>query len=133
MMRERGFTLVSAIFLTVVLVALGASLMTISVVQHTTSAQMVQAVRANYAVRAGAEWAMAVSGAGGCPAGPTPLAPEGALSGFTIAVACARTDHDLPTGTQPYYVVDITAQSGAYGSPDFVLRRAQTKLLGPAP
>jgi len=133
-MRARGFTLVSAIFLTVVLVILGVSLVSISTVQHTTSAQLLQTVRANYAVRTGAEWAVAVAGAAaGCPAGTTNLAPAGALSSFTVSVTCARTDHTLPTGLQPYYVVGVTAQSGAYGSPDFVLRRTQTKLLGPVP
>ena len=133
MMRVRGFTLVSAIFLMVVLVILGVSLVSMTTVQHTTSAQLLQTVRASYATRAGVEWAVAAAGVAGCPAGPTTLAPGGALSGFTISLTCTRTDHDLPTGLQPYYVVDVTAQSGAYGSPDYVLRRAQSKLLGPVP
>ena len=100
--------------------------------QHATSAQLLQTVRATYAARVGAEWAVAVAGTpAGCPAGPTTLTPGGDLSGFTVSVACARADHTLGVAVQPYYVVDITAQGGVYGSPDFVLRRAQVKVTGP--
>ncbi|HUR40502.1 MAG TPA: hypothetical protein VM240_04970 [Verrucomicrobiae bacterium] len=125
-----GFTLVSAIFLMVVLVALGASMMTLSTVQHTTSAQMIQSVRANYAARAGVEWAFATT-AGGCATGPHTLALAGSLSTFTVSVTCTRTDHDLGGTSHAYYTVDVTAQSGNYGSPDFVQRRVQSKLINP--
>lgn len=132
--RSRGFTLISAIFLMVVLALLSASLVTLSSVQHTTAAQQLQGVRAMYAARLGAEWALAQAGTpGGCPAGPTALTPGGALSGFNVSVRCARTLHTLPGGTQEYYVVDVAASSGAYGSTDFVSRRLQAKVLGPIP
>lgn len=129
MRRARGFTLVSAVFLTVVLVALGVSLMTLSSVQHTTSAQQVQAARAGYAVRAGIEWAVAQAATpAGCPAGPTSFTPGGSLHSFTVTVTCAQATHDVAGAAQPYYVVDVTAQSGAYGSPDYVQRRGQAKV-----
>lgn len=128
--RSRGFTLVSAVFLTVVLVALGVALMTISAVQHTTSAQQVQAVRANYATRAGMEWAIGKVATTGC-AGTTAL-PAGTLAGalapFSVSVTCTRTDHDLASAVTPYYTVDVTVESGAYGLPDYVLRRVQAKV-----
>ena len=140
MSRARGFSLVSAIFLMVVLVILGVSLVTMSSVQHTTSAQQIQTVRGNHAARLGIEWAAWQAGVEGgvgrvavSPPGPTTLTPAGALSTFTVSVTCTRTSHALASGTQFYYVVDVTAQSGVYGSPDYVLRRAQTKVLGPQP
>lgn len=129
MTRERGFTLVSAVFLTVVLVALGVSLMTLSSVQHTTSAQQIQAARAGYAVRTGVEWAiwMAANG-GGCPGGPTTFSPGGTLASFTVSVTCLAATHDVADGSQAYYVVNVTAQSGTYGLPDYVQRRSQVKV-----
>jgi MSHA biogenesis protein MshP len=137
--QQAGFTLVSAIFLMVVLVVLGVSLVTISSVAHTTTAQQLQSVRAHYAVRAGIEWA-AARAATGCPPGPTTFSPGGTLSGFTVSVSCTQTSHPLPTvtvalarPTQLYYVADITATAGAYGGTDYVLRKGQTKILGPVP
>lgn len=133
MTPARGFTLVSAIFLMVVLAILGVSLVTLASVQHTTSAQALQSARAQHAVRAGIEWAVARAMVvpAGCPIGTTELAPGGALSEFKVAVTCARTEHTLADGNQTYYVVDVVATSGRYGGPDYVLRRAQTKVLGP--
>lgn len=134
-----GFSLVSAIFLMVVLAILGVSLVTLSSVQHMTSAQQVQVARAQNAVRSGIEWAVARSGqTAGCPAGATTLAPGGQLAGFTVTVTCTRTEHTMPPGpngttTQNYYVVDVVATSGAYGGPDYVMRRGQSKVLGPPP
>lgn len=133
MTRARGFTLVSAIFLMVVLVVLAASLVTLGSVQHTTSAQMLQTVRAHYAARAGIEWAIGTAGATGCVSAP-PFALGGALSGFSVTVTCTRTDHPIGAATpQAYYRVDVLAVGGAYGTPDFVRRQAQAKVLGPVP
>jgi MSHA biogenesis protein MshP len=82
-----------------VLVVLGVSLVTLGSVQHTTTAQQLQSVRAYYAARAGVQWAAAQAGAGGCPAGPTAVALPGDLSGFTVSVRCSMSSHDLGTGT----------------------------------
>lgn len=129
-MPQRGFTLVSAVFLTVVLVTLGVSLMTLSTVQHTTGAQQVQSARAGYAVRAGIEWALwMASHGGGCPGGPTSFTPGGTLDTFTVSVTCSVSTHDVGGVAQAYYVVDVTAQSGAYGSPGYVQRRGQAKVM----
>lgn len=135
MRAMHGFSLVSAIFLMVVLVILGVSLVTISSVQHTTAAQLLQVVRAHYAARAGAEWAAAQANSGiWCP-GPYPMETTFALpapvSGFTVLVSCTRTNHTLDGATRQYFVVDVTATSGFYGGPDFVRRKLRTKVLGP--
>jgi len=129
---SRGFSLVSAIFLMVVLVILGVSLVTINSVQHTTAAQLLQAARANYAARAGAEWVASQPGTW-CAAGPYPMESSFALpapmNGFTITVSCTRTSHTLDGTTKQYFVVDVTAASGTYGSPDYVRRKLRTKVL----
>lgn len=133
--RSGGFSLVSAMFLMVVLVILGVSLVTISSVQHTTTAQQLQVARANYAARVGAEWAAFQAGTGLWCAAPTEItfALPAPLDRFNVTVACSRADHAVGTGTQQYFVVDVTATSGLYGGPDFVRRRLRTKMLGPVP
>jgi MSHA biogenesis protein MshP len=125
-----GFTLVSAIFLVVVLAVMAVSLVSLATVQHITSAQMLQAVRANYAARAGVEWAIARANAG-CVTGPA-FTLGGTLSDFSVTVTCTRTDHPVGTATpQAYYLVEVVAEAGGNGTPDFVRRQAQAKILGP--
>jgi MSHA biogenesis protein MshP len=130
--RAAGFTLISAIFLMVVLAILGTSLVTLSSVQHATSAQQLQTVRASYAARAGVEWAAKQAEAGSCIGGT--VTPGGALAGFTVTVACSVTNHDLGAPLpQQYGLVTVTAQAGVYGSADYVTRRVQAKVLGTGP
>ena len=54
----RGFGIVTAVFLLVVLAGLGAALVNLSTVQHTASALDVQGARAYQAARAGIEWGL---------------------------------------------------------------------------
>lgn len=58
MKRLRGFAIVSAIFILVVLAALGAFIVNVSTSQHIGSALDVQGVRAYHAARAGIEWGL---------------------------------------------------------------------------
>ena len=82
--RQRGFAAIAAIFLLVVLAALGGFMLSFSNAQQLTSAQDVQGSRAYWAAHAGLEWALAsVDATSVCPgAAPTPI------EGFTIVVTC---------------------------------------------
>lgn len=131
----RGFALVSAIFILVVLAALGAFIVNISTSQHIGSALDVQGVRAYHAARAGIEWGvyqvqdspMSVppynfgrSSTDGsptdpnsraCPAAPIPsFQASGApsLSSFTITVTCDRSTASV-AGEPLVYSVQATA------------------------
>lgn len=111
--RLRGFAIVSAIFILVVLAALGAFILSISTSQQIGSAQDVQGVRAYHAARAGIEWGMYRQlRDGSCPgaATPTSFTPAAAmLSGFTVTVLCdAAADAN---GGPTLYTVQSTACS----------------------
>lgn len=100
--RQVGFTLVSAVFLLVVLAALGAGLASVSLRQHRGSAAEIDAVRALQAARAGLEWAAFQVLRLPAPPAPAPgcfaaasFVPDG-LPGMTVTVRCTRTP---PTGT----------------------------------
>ena len=54
----RGFAIVSAIFILVVLSVLGAAMVSLSTSQHLGSAQDVQGARAYQAARSGVEWGL---------------------------------------------------------------------------
>lgn len=95
---SRGFSIVSAIFLLVVLSVLGAMMMNISNMQHVSSAMDVQGTRAYQAARAGIEWGLFTQlnpPAAACFASPTSFAlPTGGantLSPFTVTVTCNLT------------------------------------------
>ena len=96
-MHHKGFTLISALFVLVVLAALGAALAQVSLRQQLGSASELDAARAYQAARAGLEW-----GAFQVLRNPAPPAAAPAcfaatsftlagLSGFTVTVSCTRT------------------------------------------
>lgn len=122
--NSHGFTLVSAIFLLVVLVVLGSSIVTLSAVQHTTSAVRIQSLRAHYAARAGLEWAVKRVGASASCGGSFPL------GSVDVTVTCASVVHDLG-GNRSFSVATATATSGVYGSVDYVSRQLEAKVLSP--
>jgi MSHA biogenesis protein MshP len=97
MKNARGFTLVSVVFILVVLTALGAGLATVSMRQQLGSAADLESARALQAARAGLEWAAfqvlrnpaPPAAAPACPA-TTSFSPAG-LSTFTVTISCTRT------------------------------------------
>lgn len=126
--RQRGFSIVSAIFLVVILAALGAFMVSLSTTQHTASALDVRGARAYQAARAGIEWAawQAIRNAAayGCTAGASTdtLNFTGDLADFTATVACTSSAHDEGGNTVRVYSVTSTAKSGAPGSVRYVER-----------
>lgn len=133
--RMRGFSLVTAIFLLVVLAGLGAAIVNVFTMQQVESALDVQGVRAEQAARAGIEWGLyrqLIDGT--CDASQSFALPAGtSLSTFTVNVQCT-----LGTGPGSLRSWTITAtacnQPGAAGcpnpqnNPDYVQRRLQAVL-----
>jgi MSHA biogenesis protein MshP len=128
---QAGFSIVSAIFLLVVLAALGAAMVTFSTVQHATSAQDLEASKAYQAARAGIEWGLfQVMQPGTAPAATvcaTPgLALAGNLSGFTVVVACTRTSAtEGGAAVEIYQITSTASQGGPAGSMHYVERQLQ--------
>ena len=94
---QAGFTLLSVVFILVVLTALGAALANIASRQQMGSAAEVDAARALQAARAGLEWAAfqvlrnpAPPAAAPACFGSTSFSPAG-LGSFTVTVSCTRT------------------------------------------
>ncbi len=127
--RARGFAIVSAIFILVVLAALGAFIVTISTNQQIGSALDVQGVRAYQAARAGIEWGVfqvqstaaynfgyASTNAnlrkctGGAAASTDSFNPGAAtLAAFTVTVTCTETIDG--SGGPSIYSITATACS----------------------
>lgn len=130
--REQGFSLVSALFLLVVLAALGVYAVRLNTLQQQTVTAGLRAAQAFEAARAGASWGayQALNG-GGCGSGTLSLT-EGATAGFRVSVQCTQRTHTEGTTAVNVYVFDVRAEAGAYGGPDYVSRRLQTKITDAA-
>jgi MSHA biogenesis protein MshP len=110
MKTVRGFALFTAIFILVVLAALGAFILNISSSQQIGSALDVQGVRAYQAARAGIEWGLYRQlQAGSCVAATNFVPPAATLSSFTVSVVCVPTAD--ASGGPAIYTLTSTACS----------------------
>lgn len=119
--RMRGFSLVTGIFLLVVLSALGAFMVVFTGLQQNTVQNDVLGVRAYYAARAGINWALyqvlepdnltpAVPPSFlACPASTTINTMQGSLSSFTVTVTCGSSDHTEANRFVRVYQITATA------------------------
>jgi MSHA biogenesis protein MshP len=131
MLAQRGVSLVSALFLIVVVAALGAFAVRIgSGQQHTVNLSLFSS-QALAAANAGVEWAARRAlEEGGCAStiNQTLTLSEGALSGFTVSVTCTPTTHIEGGAPMTLYTVTSFAQRGAYGAPDYVSREVRARF-----
>ncbi|MEO8119413.1 MAG: agglutinin biogenesis protein MshP [Rhodoferax sp.] len=120
----RGFAMVSALFIVVVLAVLGAAVANISVRQHMGSASEIHTAQAYQAARAGLEWgafSVLIPAPPAAPAVDVPpacfatnhIALTGALAGFVVSVTCARTGPLADGGSsRTFYQLQATACNG---------------------
>ncbi len=126
--RQRGFALVAAIFLMVVLALLGIFLVRVSGVQNQTVNVALLGARAFEATRTGIEWgAFQALNAASCTTTTLNLT-EGGLNGFDVDVTCTSSTHSETGNTYNVYVIDAVASDGTYGQPDYVSRRMQATV-----
>jgi len=137
---QRGFSLVSAIFLLVVLAGLGAVMVTFSTVQNQSLAMDLLGSRAYQAAQAGIEWASYNIGVNPGTAGSTTFVPGtattlgGNLAPFNVAVSYSASSYTDATtsGGSPVtvwiYNVTSTATFGTVGTPDYVERVVTAKM-----
>lgn len=132
--RQRGMSLVVAIFLITVIASLTAFAVTIGTATRESANLQLQSDRALAAARAGSEWgAYRALINNNCAANPPFNLTQAALRGFRVTVLCTRTTHT--EGALPaYFVFDIesTAQWGNFGAANYAYRRV-TKRVSTAP
>jgi len=125
---QRGFALVAAIFLIVVLASLGVFIVRISAVQHQTVNIALLGARAFEAAVAGMEWgAFQALDSGACTSTTLNLT-EGGLAGFDVDVTCSSSAHTESGNVYNLYLIDVEARNGVYGTPDYVSRRVQARV-----
>jgi MSHA biogenesis protein MshP len=122
--RDRGFSLMAALFVILVLAALGAFAVRISVSQQQTAAFDLLNARAQSAADGGIEYgANRALKAASCPGSTTFNLAAAGLAGFRVTVTCAVSLHTIGYTSYSAYLLSSTAQQGTYGSADFVQRQ----------
>lgn len=129
----RGFGIVTAVFLLVVLAGLGVAMVSFFSVQQTASALDVQGARAYQAARAGIEWGLYRQlRASSCQPTSTFVVPA---NGFTVTVRCTLTNG--PGTLQRYQVVatacnqpaaGVCSAASASNNTDYVQRMLQAEF-----
>lgn len=138
-----GFALPSAIFLIVVLAALGAIAVTVSGLQHTSSARDVMGTKGYQAARSGIEWGahkvLQQASPGVCAATSFAMPAGTDLTGLTVNVACVASFADEGTRTAAggnpleFYLITATACNqppcpNATPGPAYVERQLQATI-----
>jgi len=137
---SKGFSLVSAIFLLVVIAALGVFAVTLSTTQHQSDAMDVMGKRAYQSARAGIEWgaykiiqesavaggfALACQAAGSSVALALP-APE--LSRFNVNVACSSVSFYDGVSGVAYSLSSTATTGGVPGDSDYIERKISVTI-----
>jgi MSHA biogenesis protein MshP len=128
LLAQKGFALILALFILLVLAALGAFMVTMSGVQSRTSLWAVQGARAYYAARSGLEWGIFRDlNSGACTTGIL------SVNGFDVTLSCS--EQTVTEGGQTYKIFQVTAlaEEGAYGSGDYVSRLLRARVTGATP
>lgn len=125
---QNGFSLVPALFLLVVLSALGIVAVRLAGVQHQTVVLAMQSGRAYAAARSGIDWSAYQALVNGNCGASTLVLTETGLSGFSVETTCSSTTHTEGPNTVRVYVIDAFAWSGSYGTPDYVSRRVRSTV-----
>ena len=128
-MKTRGFSLVSTLFLLVVVSGLAAYLVNLSIAQQYSTGLTVNALRGRHAALSGLEWvAYRIDNvASSCPAIPTSLTIEG----FNVTVtSCTQTSVTEGVATYSLFDVTVTAERGAFGDTDYVNHAIRATLRG---
>jgi MSHA biogenesis protein MshP len=124
-LRQRGMSLVVAIFLITVIASLAAFAVTVGTATREGANLQLLADRAQAAAHAGSEWgAYRVLKQGVCVAGTTVNLTQAGLGGFRVLVSCTQQS----AGPSIVYEINSFAQWSNFGAADYASRRVITHV-----
>ncbi len=131
--HQLGMSLIGAIFIMVVLSAVGVYMVSLNAMQHTNTSLSLQSNRALYAAESGVEWlawyVRTSANKDNCPASGTSFN----IGNFTVNIdSCTETS--ITEGTTSYKVFDsqITAKTSGsnFGDSDYSSRTLHSRIAG---
>ncbi len=145
--RARGVSLLTAVFLLVVLAGLSAAIVGVFTTQQSGAVLDVMGVRADQAARSGLDWGLYRQLRQPAPAGSTnlcvipapvtfPLPADSALANFSVTVSCTGPSTNVAGNTTNRWTITAVAcnKPGPAGcpnaspDPDYVQRRVEAQL-----
>lgn len=130
MKQQKGFSIVMAIFILVILSLLGGYMVKLSGVQRTTALNAIQGARAYQAARSAMEWSIAttVTTDGDC-SGTTDLSALTEVNGFQITLSIsAPIDFSEGVANYKFYRINAKSEYGSYTSADYVSRAVEFSI-----
>ncbi len=138
MKKQKGFSIVMAIFILIVLSLLGSYMVKLTGVQYATSLSVLQGMRAYQAARAGVEWGIyQVSNNNSCVASSSVTLP-GNMYGFSVNVGCSNqgttyNEGDLNSNSLDdddffIYLITSTASYGSFTDSDYIYRQLRVTV-----
>ncbi len=126
---QSGFSLVTTLFIIVVLAILGSYMALMGTTQNQSTALSIQGLRAWYAAVSGYDWtAYRINTTGSCPAVPTTMNIEG----FTVTLtACTPYIVNEAGDTYSMHDVSVLSERGSFGDVDYVSRSLRATFGGP--
>ncbi len=120
---QRGFTLVQAIFILVVLALLGAAMVRLLGGQSATSTLAVQQARAYQAAQSGLEWGTVRALNGNSCTGTFVIAS------FNVKVYCdSEASNEASLGSYVIFHITSEATYSSFGNVDFVSRKLERRI-----
>ncbi|MBB2496792.1 pilus assembly protein MshP [Aquipseudomonas ullengensis] len=131
--RQRGFGLVAAMFVIIIIAAVIAAMARLAVTQNSTNSLAIQQARAYQAASAGLEWGLfTITRPFTCgeAAPTTAVVTSFVLDGFTVAIpelkpSASQLIEEEDTVTHYFYTISATAQSGNVGDLDYAHRKLE--------
>jgi MSHA biogenesis protein MshP len=125
----RGFSLITTLFLLVVVAGLAGYLVNLSISQQYSTALTLSALRGRHAALTGLEWvAYRINNiSSSCPTVPTSMTIEG----FSVSLTSC-TESSVTEGITTYSLFDVTvsAERGVFGDADYVNHAIRATLRG---
>lgn len=126
--KQRGFGLVAAMFLIIVIAGVIAAMWRMSVTQTATNNLSLQQSRAYQAARAGIEWGISRALSGNCSPENPRFTPGGFAGPFRVDVSCkviegATALPEEGVSTITFFNITSAAEYASPGNPDYVYRR----------
>jgi MSHA biogenesis protein MshP len=110
---QRGFSLVAAMFVMIIVALVIAAMSRLAINQHGTSSLLIQQARAYQAARAGLEWGIARAVAGNCAASFAVDLGGSSLAEFSgVLVACSQTSYVEDGQPVNIFTLSATANNG---------------------
>ena len=134
--KQRGFTIVSAVFIVVILALIGSYIVSISSLTRTSENLGILGLRTYFAANSGLEWGIyqVTNGPGpyNCPASPTTLnLTQAGLNGFKVVVTCTQNTFIERGKSFKIFEFESFGEFGVVSSIDYTSRLLYARIIQP--